>query len=298
MPAAAIIPLIAAGVQAAGDLIGTASTAQSTMDINTQNLQFQREKLQYDKQLQQTMFDREDSAVQRRRADLEAAGLSPVLAAGSGASAGPVVSTQAPQLGRVPDYGPAFKSAGRIGISALDMESAMLRNQQQAANVAATAAQTELVQQQAANAAIEGQYQTRSLEDRLDNVFQQAKQSETKTKTDILQNMLKKMETSAVLDLAARASGGNMELSREEQMLELDPKRADPRVWAEFDKAQAEARAAGIGVEFDQLMLDWEREYGRLLKGLGAAGGIAHGLLDSIRGMQAPRSTVIRVRGR
>ena len=37
--------------------------------------------------------------------DLEAAGLSPVLAAGSAAQAGPVVSTVAPQLGKLDDFG-------------------------------------------------------------------------------------------------------------------------------------------------------------------------------------------------
>ena len=57
----------------------------------------------YNKQLQDTIFEREDNAVQRRVNDLREAGLSPLLASGQGAGAGSVVSqgfsgpTKAPQ---------------------------------------------------------------------------------------------------------------------------------------------------------------------------------------------------------
>lgn len=64
---------------------------------NQENFELQKSELDYQKKLQQQIFNREDTAIQRAAADLEAAGLSKTLAAGSGASSGSVVSTKAPQ---------------------------------------------------------------------------------------------------------------------------------------------------------------------------------------------------------
>ncbi len=95
---------------------------------NGLNYKLQKDNLAYQKDLQNLMFQREDNAVQRRVSDLRKAGLSPVLAAGSAASAGPVVSTSAPQ--KVSDLN-GFMALAQIGT--------MLANQQKAQSEADTA---------------------------------------------------------------------------------------------------------------------------------------------------------------
>lgn len=70
-----------------GILSNIANAGLNAYGVSTQK-QIAEENLQYQKDFNEQIFAREDNAVQRRARDLEAAGLSKTLAAGSAASAG------------------------------------------------------------------------------------------------------------------------------------------------------------------------------------------------------------------
>lgn len=71
-------------------------------EVQLENWRREKEQQDYDRKLQQTMFQREDSAYQRKAQDMQRAGFNRLLAVGgSGSGSGPVVKSQAPQLDRV-----------------------------------------------------------------------------------------------------------------------------------------------------------------------------------------------------
>lgn len=74
--------------------IGIANSVENAQ-INKKNYELQKDWQNYQKQLQREIFQREDSAIQRRVSDIAAAGGNPAMAweTGNGASAGSVVDT-------------------------------------------------------------------------------------------------------------------------------------------------------------------------------------------------------------
>ena len=78
--------------------VGIANSVQNAQ-INKKNYELQKDWQNYQKQLQREIFQREDSAIQRRASDIAAAGGNPAMAweTGNGASAGSIVDTSAPQ---------------------------------------------------------------------------------------------------------------------------------------------------------------------------------------------------------
>lgn len=80
-------------------LLGSGIGALGSVAQGFMNYGLQTANLDYQKQLQEKIFQREDTALQRRMADAKAAGLNPYSVINSGgASSGNVVKTEAPQM--------------------------------------------------------------------------------------------------------------------------------------------------------------------------------------------------------
>lgn len=122
----------------------TDKTNETARDIANDNLQFQRENLDYQKALQEKIFQREDSSYQRTVADMRAAGLSPLAMNGTN-GAGEAIQTTAPENSysrQGKDYSWISKATDNGINTALELSRLKNESDQSAATVAKTKAET------------------------------------------------------------------------------------------------------------------------------------------------------------
>lgn len=137
-----IIAGIAAGAAATGALAQVGSSIGGIL-ADAQNYKNQQENIDYQKWAQRNTWAREDTAYQRAAADLQAAGLSKTLAAGSASPTSTPVRTDAPQM--------STSNIARAGDSvarSLDAASAALALMRQKADITKTEEETKLITQQ------------------------------------------------------------------------------------------------------------------------------------------------------
>lgn len=152
-------------------LQATRETNDINKEIAEKNLALQQEHFDYQKALQQQVFEREDSAYQRTVNDMRAAGLSP-LSMQSTNGAGEVISTTAPQNGfqaqaPAPMQAPDMSALSHMADGIAQAQDYFLRKRAQDTSDTVSAAQANLLNAQAAKEWTSANYQDAMLQQQL-----------------------------------------------------------------------------------------------------------------------------------
>jgi hypothetical protein len=112
-------------------------------DISNRNLKLQQDHFDYQKGLQDTLFERQDNYFQRARKDIEAAGLNPLHVfskGGSSPNTSPAISTSPPQRNYTSKLATLSQSIG--------VANAMAQLKKQNADISRTKAETARIEEQ------------------------------------------------------------------------------------------------------------------------------------------------------
>lgn len=135
-------------------IIGAGANLIGGLVSGSQNYKLGKRQLEWQQYAQQKTWEREDNAVQRRVADLKAAGMNRLLAAGSGASTSAPVHVDAPQA---PDL-------SGIGNPMLQYAQTKMALNKQQADISQTEAQTRLLTGQLATVTKQNELLQRTLD--------------------------------------------------------------------------------------------------------------------------------------
>ena len=135
-------------------IIGAGANLVGGLISGSQNYKLGKRQLAWEQYAQRQTWKREDNAVQRRAADLKAAGMNRLLAAGSGASASAPVHVDAPQA---PDL-------SGIGNPILQYAQTKMSLNKQQADISQTEAQTRLLTGQLATVTKQNELLQRTLD--------------------------------------------------------------------------------------------------------------------------------------